>query len=200
MPMHNPPATYACMPHPVLEAGTLSVRAVQKAEIEAIRQWRNAQIDVLRQAEPITPEQQEAYFATHIWPQFSKARPDTILVSYREEDRLIGYGGLVHVAWAHRRAEVSFLLDPVHIGDDKVVARYFSAFLGLMKRLAFADLGLNRLCTETYAIRPNYVAMLEENGFRREGVLRQHVWIDGQPVDSILHGCLAENGEHPGNG
>lgn len=192
--MHSPPVTYACMPNPVLEAGSLSVRAVQKTEIEAIRQWRNAQIDVLRQAAPITPEQQEAYFARHIWPQFDSPQPDTILVSYRQEDRLIGYGGLVHVAWAHRRAEVSFLLDPVHIGDEKVVARYFGAFLGLMKRLAFADLGLNRLCTETYAIRPHYVAMLEENGFRREGVLRQHVWIDGKPVDSILQGCLAGDG------
>jgi RimJ/RimL family protein N-acetyltransferase len=192
--MPSPPTSYACMKHPVRRAGALSVRAVQLVDIEAIRQWRNAQIDVLRQSEPITPEQQEAYFATHIWPQFDSPQPDTILVSYREGDRLIGYGGLVHVAWAHQRAEVSFLLDPVHIRDDKTVARYFGAFLGLMKGLAFADLGLNRLCTETYAIRPHYIAMLEENGFRHEGVLRQHVWIDGQPVDSVLHGCLAGDG------
>lgn len=198
--MRNPPAAYACMPQPVLSDGKLSVRAVRPADIEAIRQWRNAQIDVLRQTEPISPEQQEAYFARHIWPQFDNPRPDTLLVSYLEGDRLIGYGGLVHVAWRHRRAEVSFLLDPVHIADEATVARYFGTFLGLMKRLTFADLGLNRLCTETYAIRPHYIAMLEENGFRREGVLRQHVRIGEQPVDSFLHGCLAEDGGQPDNG
>lgn len=188
------PAAYACMTRPVLRAGTLSVRAVQKAEIEAIRRWRNAQMEVLRQAEPISPEQQEAYFVRHIWPQYALPRPDTILLSYREGDALIGYGGLVHIAWAHRRAELSFLLDPVHTTDEAAYARYFGGFLGLMKRLGFADLGLNRLFTETYATRPHHIAVLESAGFKREGVMREHVWIGGQPVDSILHGCLSRDG------
>ncbi|MDM7947731.1 MAG: GNAT family N-acetyltransferase [Oceanibaculum nanhaiense] len=185
---------YACMTRPVLRAGALSVRAVQKAEIEAIRQWRNAQMEVLRQAEPISPEQQEAYFASHIWPQYAKTQPDTILLSYFDGGTFIGYGGLVHIAWPHRRAEISFLLDPVHTKDDAAYARYFSDFLRLMKRLAFADLGLNRLFTETYPTRPHHIAVLESAGLRREGVMRAHVIIGGQPVDSILHGCLSSDG------
>lgn len=193
MPIDSP-AAYACMTRPVLRAGDLSVQAVQPAEIEAIRQWRNAQMDVLRQAEPISPEQQEAYFARHIWPHYALPQPDTILLSYREGESLIGYGGLVHIAWVHRRAELSFLLDPALIEDESSYARYFSGFLGLMKQLAFADLGLNRLFTETYATRPHHIAVLESAGFKREGVMRAHVIIGGQPVDSILHGCLSRDG------
>ena len=193
-PADDIPATYACMKRPVLRAGDLSVRAVQPAEIEAIRHWRNAQIDVLRQADPLSPEQQEAYFASHVWPQYAMPQPGTILLSYLEGDTLIGYGGLVHIAWPHRRAEISFLLDPAHTRNEAAYARYFGAFLALMKRLAFAELGLNRLFTETYATRPHHIAVLESAGFNREGVLRAHVIIDGQAVDSILHGCLSSDG------
>lgn len=181
---------YACMPRARLDDGPFWIEAVQPEHIEAIRLWRNAQIDILRQAAPLTPEQQERYYAQRIWPGMSEAAPADLLVSYLMENRLIGYGGLVHLAWEHKRGEVSFLLDPQFNTPLEKYDRLFRTFLGLIKRLAFEDLGLLRLTTEAYAIRPQVVATLEDCGFRREGVLRQHVLIDGRPVDSILQGCL----------
>ena len=53
---------YKCMPRPKLSVGALSVQAVQPHHIEDIRQWRNVQMDVLRQSSSITPEQQKAYY------------------------------------------------------------------------------------------------------------------------------------------
>src|SRR5215469_14657050 len=102
---------YLCMPRSRLERSGYAVEAVQPDHIEPIRCWRNAQIDVLRQAAPITPEQQIAYYAREIWPAMEQPRPSNVLVSYFFEGALIGYGGLVHIAWHHLRAEVSFLLD-----------------------------------------------------------------------------------------
>lgn len=182
---------YRCMPRAEIAAGRYAVRAVEPPHIEAIRQWRNAQIDVLRQAQPISPPQQAAYYAREIWPDKDAAEPRNILLIYLEDGRPIGYGGLVHIAWQHRRAEVSFLLDPAVAHDDDGKAALFARFLDLMKTLAFDDLRLARLHTETYAMRQAHIATLEACGFRREGCLRHHVWIEGRPTDALLHGCLA---------
>lgn len=182
---------YRCMPRRSLHRDTLGIRAVAPEDVEAIRLWRNAQMDVLRQSAPISPAQQEAYYAAHIWPAMALDCPQNILLTFLEDERAIGYGGLVHIAWEHRRAEVSFLLDPVLISAPETYARYFSVFLDLIKELAFDDLGLHRLFTETYALRTHHISVLEANGFRAEGLLKHHVVIDGSPVDSLIHGCLA---------
>ena len=167
-----------------------AIEAVQPEHIEAIRQWRNAQLDILRQTSPLTAEQQERYFASDVWPDMEQAHPANVLVSYFLEDRLIGYGGIVHIAWEHGRAEVSFLLDPALASDESAYRGHFSNYLALVKEMAFIDLRLRRLFTETYAIRDCHMAMLEQSGFRREGVMREHVLAGGRPVDSIIHGCL----------
>lgn len=184
------PVVYACLPHPRVEQNGFSVETVQPGHIQSIRAWRNAQLDILRQAAPISPEQQETYFAAQIWPALAAPQPANILLSFHEGERLIGYGGLVHIAWEHRRAEVSFLLDPQAATPVEAYARRFTAFLGLMKKLAFDELGFERLFTETYAGRTDHIAVLEAVGFRREGVLRRHIRIDGRGVDSLMHGCL----------
>lgn len=184
---------YRCMPQAVLRNGELFINAIQPEHIESIRQWRNAQMDILRQAAGITVEQQKSYFERCIWPDTDKKQPDNILLAYLEKEKLIGYGGLVHIAWFHRRAEVSFLMDPKITSNEDAYARYFSRFLQLIKVLAFNDLKLERIFTETYSIRKKHIAVLEASGFVQEGVLTKHVIIDDEQIDSIIHGCLRED-------
>jgi RimJ/RimL family protein N-acetyltransferase len=59
-----------------------------------------------------------------------------------------------------------------------------------MKILAFEDLKLERLYTETYSIRPEYISVLENSGFECEGVLKNHIRIKNQPLNSFIHGCV----------
>lgn len=186
---------YRCMPSAELAEGDFCIRAVQPEHIEPIRRWRNAQLDLLRQSAPITPDQQHRYYEDHIWPDKATEEPKNILVVYLDRDELIGYGGLVHIAWEHRRAEVSFLLKPRHEKFPEQRACYFVTFLGLMKILAFRDLKLNRLFTETFANRTRHIEALESAGFRLEGRLREHVRVKHCPVDCLFHGCLVTDQE-----
>ena len=181
------------MPRPRLEQGGLAVEAVRPSDIESIRRWRNAQLRVLRQSARISPSEQAAYYRKNVWPDMRSRKPLNILLRYLDKRGLVGYGGLVHIAWEHRRAEVSFLLRTDLANTPDECSRYFPGFLDLVKALAFADLGLNRLHTETYAIRKRHIAALEQAGFRREGILRKHIWIDNKPIDSMVHGCLRSN-------
>lgn len=181
---------YACLSSQSFRDDGREIRPVQDGDIEAIRLWRNAQIDVLRQKQPITAESQKSYYERQIWPTMALPQPDNLLVGYLNDGKLIGYGGLVHIAWEHRRAEVSFLVDPARAGDDAIYRGDFALFLQLVKSLAFDDLGLNRLFTETYATRSRHIAVLEASGFRCEGTMRQHVIINEKPVDALVHGYL----------
>ena len=178
---------------PILTVGDLSVRAIEPEHIEAIRNWRNDQMDVLRQSRAISPNEQVAYFERAIWPDKASETPANILLGLFKGDQIIGYGGLVHIAWDYQRAEISFLLDSQIAGNLDEVERLFAQWLKLMQTLAFDHLGLTRLTTETYEIRELYLRLLDEGGFQREGRLRDHVVVDGQKVASVLHGRLASD-------
>ncbi len=173
----------------------MTLSSIQPAHIESIRLWRNAQMNVLRQNEPITFQDQQAYFAARIWPAMEKARPDNILLACHLDSLLIGYGGLVHIAWEDSRAEVSFLVQPELAADPDRYEELFSSYLTLLPQLAFDDLGLHRLVTETWSTRADHLAVLEAAGFVREGLLREHTRQNGIPTDSLIHGLLATDVE-----
>lgn len=181
---------YRCLRDQELISGQFTLKTVQDEDVEDIRIWRNGQLDVLRQAEPISSSQQQKYFEQSIWPAMELEKPENILLTFFEGGRRIGYGGLVHISWEHRRAEVSFLLDTVISEDVRERKRYFSIYLKMIQGFAFENLSLNRLTTETYDVRPDYINVLEENNFICEGRLRRHVIINGEYVDSLCHAVL----------
>lgn len=183
-------ARYDCLDVDAVVQGDRRLVPVRHQDLASIMHWRNAQLNVLRQKGPLTPEQQERYYQGVIVPSHAEKQPRQILLSYLQGQEVIGYGGLVHIAWGDRRAEVSFLLDPDRAKDPNVYAQDFTLYLFLIKEIAFQHLGLTRLFTETYDIRPHHISILEANGFQFEGRLNAHVWIDGQPVDSLMHGCV----------
>ena len=180
---------YQCLNNKNFQFNEFSLESISVQDIESIRNWRNAQLDVLRQDKIITYEEQIKYFNDHIWPETIKNEPRNILFSFFRNDDLIGYGGLVHISWKDLRAEISFLINPNHL-SDKDYQLFFSSYLTLIKTVAFDDLKFNRLFTETFNIRQFHISILESNGFIREGVLKDHVIINDKYVDSIFHGCL----------
>jgi RimJ/RimL family protein N-acetyltransferase len=164
--------------------------AIRQEDIESIRIWRNAQIEVLRQNTPISTGQQQAYFHEQIFPTFTHRQPKQILFSYLLENELIGYGGLTHIDWEVQRAEISFLANPRRVKDPSLYQSDFSHFLKLISKVAFEDLHLHRLFTETFAFRKAHMKILEQAGFQKEGILREHVYKNGQWFDSVMHGLL----------
>ena len=190
--MINKKIDYLVMPRASLQDGLIYLRAVNYSDIESIRHWRNSQIDVLRQASLITCEEQERYFSEQIWPDKLSPYPKQVLLAIEKNYELIGYGGLVNLNWQDQRAEVSFLLSPKIENSSNERARIFLSFLGLIQELAFEDLGLSRLWTETFEFRTAHISVLEEAGALLEGSIRSHVRINGKNIDSKLHGKLAK--------
>jgi RimJ/RimL family protein N-acetyltransferase len=183
--------TYKVLSAAEFSDGDILLRAVSISDIETIRLWRNSQMDVLRQKVEISAEQQVQYYSSHVFPERARIHPKQILFAIEKDRKLIGYGGFVHISWDDLRAEVSFLLDPTVERDVIAREKVFRQFLSIIKRIAFSDIGLFRLWTETYANRVSHIKSLELEGFCREGKLRSHNVIAQVPTDSLLHGILA---------
>lgn len=182
---------YACLKTQTFTDHSYRIIPLREQDIYLIKEWRNAQIDVLRQNIPLTDEMQKKYFENVIRPSFALSQPNQILFSFLKDDHLIGYGGIVHVEWKAQQGEVSFLVDPQRIANPAVYEMDFSSFLKLIKTVAFKNLHFKRLYTETYAIRNVHISILEKAGFVEERRLKNWVKIKEQFVDAIIHGCSA---------
>lgn len=172
------------------EAGYQLV-TIRESDIEKIRLWRNEQMDVLRQQNKISSVEQKTYFEQVIWPTLQSRQPVQILFSFLYQDECIGYGGLTNLDWFSRRAEVSFLLDTRRLENASLYAKDYQHFLFLLCQVAFKELGMHRIYTETFSFRDAHIKVLEDFGFKREGVLREHIFKRSQWYDSIMHGLLA---------
>ena len=183
---------WACLKQQKFNFGSYSLIPIQREHIESIRIYRNEQLNILRQNSPITFKQQKLYFSEQVWPLMPKKNPPNILMSFLYKDQLIGYGGLVHISWENLRAELSFLVSHNRANKKDQYSMDFRAFLNLIKELAFSDLEFHRLFTETFDNdqRVNHIKILEEFGFKREGIMIDHVKINNKFSNSIFHGLI----------
>lgn len=166
------------------------IHSIRRQDIEEIRKWRNSQIDILRQEKKLTKNEQIKYFENEVFPEFKKKFPKQILFSLLINDRLLAYGGLVHINWKDRRAEISFLVESSLSGKKEDTKYLLPNFIDFLKKLAFNHFRLNKLCAELYDIRPEYKKLLLNKNFLIEGVLKKHVKIKNNYKNSFIFGCL----------
>jgi RimJ/RimL family protein N-acetyltransferase len=183
---------FTCLKKNVQQTGDYKIVPLQEQDIFQIKDWRNEQIEILRQNKVLTDTDQNNYFKNIVNPSFTEKYPDIILFSFLLNELCIGYGGLTNISWLDKRAELSFLLNTKRIDDKNLYEQEFSTFISLIKKVAFDDLGFNRIFTETFDIRSHHISILEKNGFALEGRMKQHTLIKGQFTDSLIHGFLKE--------
>ncbi len=181
---------YNCLKNNTIKNNQFEIRPISINDIEPIRVWRNKQMDVLRQKNEITEEEQIKYYQNFIVPTFSQEFPNQIIFSFLKSDVLIGYGGLVHISWEDKRAEMSFLLDPKYISEKVLYKNYFQEFINCMKIVNFQQLHFHKLFTETYSHRKFHISVLEESGFKIEGILKDHIILNNNYINSLIHSII----------
>lgn len=154
-----------------------------------LKDWRNSQMDVLRQWKPLTDLNQEKWFQEIIDDDtqiiFSIMEPD-------KEDNLIfiGYCGITGIDFINKRGEISFLVNPVRVQDKKLYREDFLSVLYMLCQYGFEEINLHKLFTETFAFRKDHIKILEDFGFHLDGILREHQFIKSQYHDSFIHSIL----------
>jgi RimJ/RimL family protein N-acetyltransferase len=172
---------YKCLKQQTFVSVNYSLVPIRMDDRYDIMQWRNEQIYHLRQKEPLTEVQQDKYFDEVVSKLFDQEKPDQLLFSFLEGENLIGYGGLVHIDWENRNAEISFLQK---IEDDLDL---WDNFLKLIFELSFKELNFLKIYTYAFDIRPKLYPILELNGFIKEATLVNHIIINEKPTNVVLH-------------
>lgn len=158
--------------------GDFAIVPIRSQDRYLIMQWRNDQIYLLRQNQLLTEADQDKYFETVISNSFNNTEPSQVLFSFLQSEQCVGYGGLVHIDWTNRNAEISFLLK-TDLNFERPYHKLFSIFLDLVIRPA-ERMNLHRIFTFGYDVHQYRFLPLIESGFLLDATLRGHVFISGQ--------------------
>jgi len=98
---------------------------------------------------------------------------------------LVGTCTLANIDLVNRRAGLGFAL-----GRDFWDQGYMAAVLPVVLEFAFGRLALHRLLADTDPRNARSMRALNRLGFRREGLLREHYLVQGEPQDAVVYGLL----------
>lgn len=182
---------YKALNKQVFSNGNYSIVPIRMEDRFEIMKWRNEQIYHLRQNNPLTEEDQDRYFETVVKHILNEEQPNQLLFSYLEGNKCIGYGGLVHVNWIDRNAEISFIMETALEKEHFQV--HWMTYLGLIEQLAFEQLGLHKIFTYAFDLRPHLYAVLESVGFIKEAVFKGHCLFQGEYKDVVIHSKINSN-------
>lgn len=162
----------------MLMGNSVYLRAVERADLETLRMWRNdpAFKRNFREYREISTDMQENWFA-HVVNNDDK----TIMFSIcqRETGDLLGCCGLCYINWIQRNADLSLYVgyNSVYIDD----CGYAKEACRLLFDYAFLELGLHKLWTELYEYDTKKIEFyIKEFGFKKDGFLRDNHFMDGR--------------------
>lgn len=172
---------YRCLNQQTFSFQRFSIVPIRFEDRYNIMNWRNEQIYHLRQSEPLTVSTQDHYFNHTVSDLFDQEKPSQILFSFLENNKCVGYGGLVHINWLDRHAEISFLINSAL--EDDFFELFWTTFLSLIERVAFEELELYKIFTYAFDLRPKLYKALNLAGFSHEASLKDHCFFEDAFVD-----------------
>jgi RimJ/RimL family protein N-acetyltransferase len=179
---------YRVLKNQTLSKGVFSLVPIRLEDKMKIMQWRNEQIYHLRQEKPLIEDDQDNYFTNIVSKLFEQVQPNQILFSFLENGECIGYGGLVHINWIDKNAEISFIMQTSfeHSRFDEI----WSIYLSLIEQLAFNELQLHKIFTYAFDLRPHLYTILLQAYYIEEARLKEHCLFDGNYIDVLIHSKL----------
>ena len=181
---------YKCLSQQTYSLNEYQIVPIRDQDRYDIMQWRNEQIYHLRQSKPLDKESQDKYFDTVVTKLFEAEKPDQILFSYLENGVCIGYGGLVHINWIDKNAEISFVLNT---SLEIKFVDHWCIFLSLIEQVAFEYLQFHKIYTYAFDLRPLLYFALEKSNYTKEAVLKHHTYFNNEFINVVIHSKLSQH-------
>jgi RimJ/RimL family protein N-acetyltransferase len=177
--------SYKCLNTQEFQIDEYKIVPIRLEDRYDIMKWRNEQMYHLRQSKILTIEDQDFYFENVVSKLFDQENPKQILFSFLKNENCIGYGGLVHINWIDKNAEISFIMNTFF--EKENFSKNWTYFLGLIENVAFNQIKLYKIFTFAYDLRPHLYKILENSGFVKEATLKNHIIFNGEFKNIIIH-------------
>lgn len=115
-----------------------------------------------------------------------------LAIREKESSTFLGYLSARNIDAIHRHADFGIILLERYRGKG-----YAKEAMVLFLDYLFADLHLHRVQLHVLASNERAAALYAELGFVREGLLRDHAWIDGEYRPMIVMSILSEEFRRP---
>jgi len=182
--------SYKALNKQVYKSGKFSIVPIRDEDRYDIMKWRNEQVYHLRQNGLLTKQQQDKYFDTVVAKLFEQERPIQILFSFLKRDVCIGYGGLVHMNWMDKNAEISFIMN-TNLEDD-YFSEYWTHYLELIENVSFQDLNFKKVYVYAFDLRPHLYDVLIANKYFLDARLKEHCFFQNKFIDVVIHSKLVQ--------
>ena len=158
----------------------VELRAIERADLAQLRDWRNALRKNFRQWYPLGMEDQEAWFSR------IQSREREVMHAVWADGVLIGVVGLTYIDWRVRKAEASIYIGAAgHRGKG-----YGKAALEALLYFGFDTAGMHRIYAEIFEDNAESIGLFESCRFAREGTQRDAHFGDGRWQDVRMYGLL----------
>lgn len=179
---------YKCLRTQEFSLGKFKLVPIRFEDRYKIMQWRNEQIYHLRQAKPLTKEDQDAYFENVVTKLFDQEQPNQILFSFLEDGICIGYGGLVHINWIDKNAEISFIMKTEL--EEGNFEKNWLIYLRMIEEVGFNSLNFQKLYVYAFDLRPHLYQVLEKGKYFLDAKLKNHCFYNGEYKDVVIYSKL----------
>ena len=182
--------TYQCLDVQEYKKNEFSLVPIRLEDRYKIMQWRNEQMYHLRQSKTLTRQEQDRYFNTVVLSLFDQEKPDQVLFSFLKKKDCVGYGGLVHIDWREKTAEISFIINTAL--ENESFIDFWLIYLKLIEDVAFQQLQLGKIFIYSYELRPELYKVINLALFREEKRIKRVKKINNDWVDALIHSKYIE--------
>ena len=175
----------------------VALRSIEEDDLKALRDWRNRE-DMrrfFREYRELNMANQKAWFDGTV---NGGSRDLMVAIVDRGSGELIGAAGLCSIDWVVRNAEISLYIGKDGLYVDQGPDGFAWDALSLLVGYGFRQVNLHKVWAEVFEIDLAKQRLLEEFGFRRDGVLRDKGFTDGAYLSSIVYSFLENEWQRVG--
>lgn len=158
------------------------LRALVERDEDLIRGWRNLpEVSSYMYSDHTISEAEHARWFSSVWEDETRWYRIIEL-----DDEPVGLASISQIDHEAKRCSWAF-----YLASDTVRGRGVGSWVEYQViQTALEDWGLNKLCCEVLVSNAAVIRMHESFGFRREALLREHVWKQGTALDVVALALL----------
>jgi len=171
----------------MLNGENVTLRALTREDMQVLWRWSNdVEYELLSGGDPPRPQtlhSWEKWYDDRIAPSYGTTQIDFAI---DHDSTMIGTCGLFDIDSVTQTSQLG-----IGIGEREHWNKgYGREAIGLLLDYAFRLRGLRRIWLKTSSNNERALRCYRACGFQEEGLLRAHLWSNGEYVDSIIMGLL----------